>query len=265
MLIRNSEDLTKLGIKIWNAFEVSWWPPLKPVIIETPVQIRGGKIGIEEVGAFSYFGQDQSSIQGVSKIGRFCAFGPNLVTGLSEHPTSALSPHPMFSWKFDESWEAAQSLYEDAEFFTNLHKKVESTMHRRGKIEIGNDVWIGFNVYIAKGVKIGNGAVIATGSVVVKDVPPYTIVGGVPAKPIKQRFSDKQVEILLELKWWDYGPDILKQIDITDIEATIYAIEDRIAQGTPKYVGDKIEFNQTERKIYHISANEGERKLIIQI
>lgn len=73
----------------------------------------------------------------------------------------------------------------------------------RFKVVIGNDVWIGAYAKIVEGVRIGDGAVIAAGAVVTKDVPPYAIVGGVPAKIIKYRFEEKQIKQLLELKWWN--------------------------------------------------------------
>jgi len=255
MIVTPHARLKELGVNVWHPFHVGKWPPMDPMIVETPVQIRGGDLWVNEVGVFSYFGENKSSFQSVAKIGRCCAIGPDVVTGLAEHPTSTLSPHPMFTWRFDDSWEQTRCLYEDDDFFTNLHIKVENSI-RNGQIEIGNDVWIGYDVYIARGVKIGDGAVIAARSVVVKDVPPYTVVGGVPARPIKQRFADHQIERLLELKWWDYGPAILKNVDITDIDATIYAIEERIAAGMPKYESDKIEFNAEENKIYLITGGE---------
>ena len=74
---------------------------------------------------------------------------------------------------------------------------------------IGNDVWIGENVTIKDGVKIGNGAVIGTAAVVTKDVPPYAIVAGVPAKIIKYRFDDKKIQLLQDIKWWDWSPEMI--------------------------------------------------------
>ncbi len=73
-----------------------------------------------------------------------------------------------------------------------------------GGIVIGNDVWIGYEAVILSGVTIGDGAIIGARAVVTKDVPPYTIVGGVPARPIRRRFPDEAVEALLALKWWNW-------------------------------------------------------------
>ncbi|MCX5642480.1 MAG: CatB-related O-acetyltransferase [Candidatus Omnitrophica bacterium] len=76
---------------------------------------------------------------------------------------------------------------------------------------IGNDVWIGFRVTIRSGVTIGDGAIIGAGAVVVKDVPPYAIVGGIPAEIIRYRFTPEEIQFLLELKWWDKGFEWLKE------------------------------------------------------
>ena len=80
------------------------------------------------------------------------------------------------------------------------------------KTIIGNDVWIGQRVVVKSGCRIGDGAVVGAGAVVTKDVPPYAIVGGVPAKVIRMRFSEDIIERLKEIKWWDYSDDRLKAI-----------------------------------------------------
>ena len=97
---------------------------------------------------------------------------------------------------------------------------------------IGNDVWIGSHVAIKPGVKIGDGAVIATGAIVTKDVLPYTVVGGVPARIIKYRFPEKIVEDLMELKWWEYSFTDFKNMDSDiPVEVFIYMIKNEIAAG----------------------------------
>lgn len=136
-------------------------------------------------------------------------------------------------------------------------------MDKTKKIRIGNDVWLGNGVKILAGVTVGNGAVVGAGAVVTKDVAPYTIVAGVPAKKIGQRFDDDIIERLEKIKWWDYGPDILKGIDITDIKETCKRLEERIESGFPKYDPVVFEFNEREQTI--VSIEKGKRNLLYKL
>ena len=86
-----------------------------------------------------------------------------------------------------------------------------SAWDHKGDIVIGNDVWIGYEAVIMAGVTIGDGAIIGARAVVTKDVPPYTIVGGVPAREIRRRFSDDVIARLLELKWWDWPAEQIQR------------------------------------------------------
>lgn len=86
-------------------------------------------------------------------------------------------------------------------------KDVTKSWDNKGNIIIGNDVWIGYEAVILAGVTIGDGAIIGTRAVVTKDVPPYTIVGGVPAKPIKKRFSEEIISKLLDIQWWNWSDE----------------------------------------------------------
>ena len=126
-------------------------------------------------------------------IGKFCsiACGAKFLFNSANHRLQSLSTYtfPLFY----EEWEQEMNLTE--------------AWDNKGDIIIGNDVWIGYDAVILAGVTIGDGAIIGTGAVVTKDVPPYTIVGGVPAKPIRKRFSDEDIALLLELKWWDWSVD----------------------------------------------------------
>lgn len=92
---------------------------------------------------------------------------------------------------------------------------VSSAWDNKGDIIIGNDVWIGYEAVVMAGVTVGDGAIIGTRAVVTKDVPPYTIVGGVPAKVIRKRFSDETIFELLKIKWWDWSVEkIAKNIGV---------------------------------------------------
>ncbi len=97
-------------------------------------------------------------------------------------------------------------------------KEITSAWDNKGDIVIGNDVWIGFEAVVLSGVTIGDGAIIGTRAVVTKDVPPYTIVGGVPAKPIRKRFSDDVISELLKLQWWNWSESRIKK-NITAIRS----------------------------------------------
>ena len=89
-------------------------------------------------------------------------------------------------------------------------KNIRDAWDNKGDIIVGNDVWIGYEAVIMSGVKIGDGAIIGTRAVVTKHVPPYTIVGGVPAKPIRRRFDDATIEKLEVLRWWDWDYEKIK-------------------------------------------------------
>ena len=97
-------------------------------------------------------------------------------------------------------------------------KNVADSWDNKGDIVIGNDVWIGYEAVILAGVTIGDGAVIGSRALVTKDVAPYTIVGGIPAKPIRKRFSEGTIKTLLELKWWDWPKERIAQ-NITAIQS----------------------------------------------
>ena len=142
-------------------------------------------------------------------IGKFCsiACGAKFLFNSANHTLNSLStfPFPIFAEEWDESM------------------PVTDAWDNKGDIVIGNDVWIGYEAVIMAGVHIGDGAIIGTRAVVTKDVPPYAIVGGIPAKKIRSRFDDKTIELLQQLNWWDWDPvkiqENLNAIRKVDIEA----------------------------------------------
>ncbi|MBT9775658.1 acetyltransferase [Clostridium sp. MCC353] len=131
-------------------------------------------------------------------IGKYCsiACGAKFLFTSANHTMKSLStyPFPLF-W---EEWELGP-------------EHVTEAWDNKGDIVIGNDVWIGYEAVIMSGVRIGDGAVIGTRAVVTKDVPPYTIVGGVPARPIKKRYDDEKIRKLLLLKWWDWPREKVRE------------------------------------------------------
>ena len=122
-------------------------------------------------------------------IGKFCMIASDVkfIMNGANHLTKSISSYPFAI--FGEDWKDAMK-----------GKQYPS----KGNTEVGDDVWIGFNSTIMPGVKIGDGAIIGTNSVVTKNVEPYSIVGGNPAKEIKKRFSKEQIEKLLDMKWWNW-------------------------------------------------------------
>ena len=131
-------------------------------------------------------------------IGKFCsiACGAKFLFNSANHTMASLSTYP-FPLFFEE-W--------------GLEKKeVAAAWDNKGDIRIGNDVWIGYDAVVLAGVTIGDGAIIGARAVVTKDVPPYTVAGGVPAKPLKKRFDDDTIARLLRLKWWDWPEEKIKE------------------------------------------------------
>ncbi len=161
------------------------------------VNLNASKVGFGTYIAFNSF-------MPRTKIGRFCAIGENVRTHLGMHPSKDwVSIHPAF---FSNQAQAGFTF--TGENLFDEHKYIDD--NKKFVVEIGNDVWLANNVIILDGVKIGDGAVVGAGAVVTKDVEPYSIVGGVPAKFIRKRFSDKQIEKLLKIKWWDWDYNKIK-------------------------------------------------------
>ena len=180
-------------------------PKIAATIIHDTVRQREAQIGrrceilshtrIEyaSLGDYSYLGENCDVADAV--IGKFTAIANSVRIGAPNHPMGRPSQH-RFTY-VPEYYDATSS--RDRDFFAD----------RRGdRVIVGNDVWIGHAAILLPGITVGDGAVIAAGAVVSRDVAPYTIVGGVPARPIRKRFDDSVAESLRRIAWWDW-PDQL--------------------------------------------------------
>jgi acetyltransferase-like isoleucine patch superfamily enzyme len=139
------------------------------------------------VGKHTYFQKRTTVVN--TDLGRFCSIASNVSIGPGVHKTDSVSTHPAFYLNNTPLVKTFVS--------TDLFESSKKTI-------IGNDVWIGEGVVVLDGIKIETGSIIAAGAVVTKDIEPYTIVGGVPAKFIKHRFAPETIDVLLKSEWWNY-------------------------------------------------------------
>lgn len=180
-----------------------------PIFADTTVNF----IGKCAIGAYTFFGE--GCVVAQCTIGRFCSIAPNVTIGLGEHPTHMFSTHPIVFGPHHE---------------LGISKGLGG---RRGGQKlppvVGNDVWIGANATILRGVRVGDGAIIGAGCLVTRDVAPYSIVGGVPARELKKRFPDEIAFRLQSTNWWNFDIRHLRGIDFSDIEKSVEDIESRLA------------------------------------
>jgi virginiamycin A acetyltransferase len=138
-----------------------------------------------------------------AQIGRYCSIAHEVDLSPNRHPVSWFSTHPVIV-------SDSITTYSEMDVW---------------QVTIGSDVWIGCRATVMGNVTIGHGAIVAAGAVVTKDVAPYTIVGGVPARPIKQRFPDEIISDLMDLKWWEFDiSGLSKCVDFSDVRAAIIMV-----------------------------------------
>lgn len=195
-LLRNYFTFSRLKAQ-FRAGKLSWLAfydadsEISPkAAIQRFVNIRESKIG-----AYSYIGHTSNIFR--TQIGKFCSVSRYVNIGLSSHPINSISSSPIFF---------------SANNVTG-HRWIDKDVYddRPDPVTIGNDVWIGMNTTIMGGITVGNGAVIAAHSVVTKDIPPYAIVAGIPAKIIRYRFDDALIKQLEESKWWDLPEELIRR------------------------------------------------------
>ena len=149
----------------------------------------------------SYFSQINNST-----IGNYCSISKRFSAGLGFHPTDFISTSPVF---YSPKNPLFKSIVKE--------KKIDDFK----PVSIGSDVWIGANVVVLDGVKIGHGSIIGANSVVTKNVEPYSIIGGVPAKLIRKRFSEEEIEFLLKLQWWNKPQDFFTKPEVVKLFSNI--------------------------------------------
>lgn len=162
---------------------------------KTATVYRAVKIRSSKIGAYSYVGP-ASEIEN-AEIGKFCSIADHCRIGSGTHNLDQISTSPIFTQRVN----GTRYCWVD-------HNVNDAPLL---KVKLGNDVWVGSRAMILGGVTVGDGAVIGAGAVVVKDVPPYAVVGGVPAKVIRYRFSAETIARLRELVWWEYPESVLKK------------------------------------------------------
>lgn len=198
------------------------WGQRSEMKIETPARFGGGHFSCGFIGAFTFF-NGNSYVREVDSIGRFCMIGPDVIMGDVQHFISDVSSHIIFSHGDSEHFLKFINC-EDHHLQENWIEKHQNI--NKSKITIGSDVWVGRGATIMRGVKVGNGAVIGAGAIVTKDVLPYSVVGGIPAKLIKFRFSLDVINELENIKWWEYGPEIMNGVDICNPQNAIEQLKE---------------------------------------
>ncbi len=209
------------------------WGHYSEIQMEAPLYLGDCQLEVKKIGAFTTINQravkhlTNNCVIECQSIGRFCMIAHSVHIGLINHPVDMLTNNIIFRYG-DEKAAWADSFVIDHDII-NEKRMRDIYIERATKSLpiIGNDVWIGYNATILNGVKVGDGAIIGAGSVVTKNIPPYAVVAGNPAKIIKYRFEKELINRLINISWWDYGPDILSGLDISSPKNCIDELEDR--------------------------------------
>lgn len=183
-VIRFSNIVTSYGVTIGKGNTFGNFVKIYP----------NSSVAYSKIGDYTYIGGN-CKLQNCN-IGKFCSIAPEVIIGMGIHPINHISTYPGF---YSSKASGVKSFYVDSEI---LEHKI---------VTIGNDVWIGTRALVLDGVSIGDGVVIAAGSIVTKDIPSYAVVGGIPAKVIKYRFNQENIDCLMRYKWWDKNEEELRR------------------------------------------------------
>jgi virginiamycin A acetyltransferase len=192
-------------------------------ILEPYSHIMTGNVVPRSIGAFSY---SFSRCDPYMNLGRYGSIALGMVLMGSSHPDDWVSSHP-----FSHNPGPIPGVKAYLQDIGIKRFPLQDFERHDPCVYIGHDVWIGDHAMIKRGVTIGHGAIIGARAVVTKDVPPYAIVGGVPARIIRYRFAEDLIERLLASQWWRYGPDVLQVEDIRDPARFVNRLADQEAKG----------------------------------
>lgn len=199
-MIKNKE-LAKIGLTALVGYEPGAKFRFEPGVALGKVEVLAGVA----FGMHSYM--NSGFVRSAVVVGRYCSIGRNVTLGSGVHDHTALSTNPFFKINSNSS----------------IMKLADPV--KRIRVLVGHDVWIGDNVYVMSGITIGNGAIVAAGAIVTHDVEPYSVVVGAPAKHLKWRFDEEVRVRLAALRWHEFSPELLKELDIGNIEQSLDIME----------------------------------------
>jgi acetyltransferase-like isoleucine patch superfamily enzyme len=201
---------------------------------EAPVATSGLNLhGKCRIGRLTYFNYGCEITD--TDFGRYCSVGQRAIINPGEHPTDWLSTHPFVG---DPSGVSCGMAGEPA--YAAIAGAALSAPRPTRRVTIGHDVWLGANTVVLSGVSVGDGAVIAAGAVVSRNVAPFAVVGGVPARVLRYRFPADMIRRLGELRWWDYDLGAVRDaIDYSDLERATAMLEAMKARGELRHVEER--------------------------
>ena len=198
---------------------------------ERPAYVFGHRLKDCQVGAFTYFNAAGVTSAYRTRFGRYVQVGESAIIAPPEHPWDWFSSHP-FTFTRPQFMPNMYQMPEFARLAPDADAGPSWAESQNNVTVIGHDVWIGAGSFIRRGLTIGDGAIIGANAVVTRDVPPYAIVVGSPARLLRLRFDEKIVERFLALQWWRYDLAPFKTaMDFSQVEATLDFLEARVADG----------------------------------